>query len=172
MKGCLRNFLCATGEQCEALAAAMLGALTVLEGLLPALAPGVILSQLIGPSTSRRGDGEQSAPTVPVQLLLAPDVHRLASPQILNRVAGLLVQVIAASNCRWLSRHVSANTMNKTRRMKLPNRVHAGNQGDRRQGGFLSGAPAAAPAAADLPCHVAVIIQHITCSAGCRQVTH
>ncbi len=71
----------------------MLGALTALEGVLPVLAPSDVLSQLIGPSISPRGDGEQSAPTVPVQLLLAPDVHRLASPQMLNRVAGLLVQV-------------------------------------------------------------------------------
>ena len=78
------------GEQRDALEAAMLGALTALEGLLPILPPAVILSHLIGPTT---GDDEQSAPTVPVQLLLAPDVHRLATPQMLNRVAGILLQV-------------------------------------------------------------------------------
>ena len=70
----------------------MLGALTALEGLLPVLPPAVVLSQLIGPTVSPDGTDEQSSPTVPVQLLLAPDVHSLASPQILNRVAGLLLQ--------------------------------------------------------------------------------
>ncbi len=79
------------GDQREALASAMLGALTALEGLLPVLPPAIVISQLMGPTMS--ADGEQTAPTVPVQLLLAPDVHSLASPQILNRVAGLLLQV-------------------------------------------------------------------------------
>ena len=69
----------------------MLGALTALEGMLPVLPPAVVLSQLMGPTMS--AGGEQTAPTVPMQLLLAPDVHSLASPQILNRVAGLLLQV-------------------------------------------------------------------------------
>ena len=116
----------------------MLGALTALEGLLPVLAPGVVLSQLIGPSTSARGHGEHSAPTVPVQLLLAPDVHRLASPQILNRVAGLLVEV---TNFTPADRHntvLDASHLHWRHEIRLCSVSYAGSQGDWRQGGLLS----------------------------------
>jgi hypothetical protein len=70
-------------------AATMLGAVTVVEGLLPILPSAAILAQLVGPKQHLG----ITAPTVPVQLLLAPDVHRHATPQLLNRVANLLVQV-------------------------------------------------------------------------------
>ena len=69
----------------------MLGAITALEGLLPVLPPEAVLTHVLGPTLSP--DGLDTKPTVPVQLLLAPDVHTLASPQLLNRVAGLLLQV-------------------------------------------------------------------------------
>ena len=72
----------------------MMGAVTAVEGLLPILSPPAILAQLVGPS--ERPDGGGTAPTPPVQLLLAPDVHRHATPQLLNRVAGLLLQVCSA----------------------------------------------------------------------------
>ena len=160
---------CAAGEQREALASAMLGALTAVEGLLPVLAPDVILSQLMGPSVSPRGNGEQSAPTVPVQLLLAPDVHRLASPQMLNRVAGLLVQVKSSGSvcsCSVTSR-LSHIELLEARDAVI--NCYAGNQGGWRQKGLLSGAAAAAAAAADMPCYAAVVIR---CSAGSRQVPY
>lgn len=73
-------------------AATMLGAVTAVEGLLPVVSPVAILSQLVGPD-ERPHSG--AMPTTPVQLLLAPEVHCHATPQLLNRVANLLLQVCA-----------------------------------------------------------------------------
>lgn len=79
-----------TGVSDRDISTAMLSAITALEGLLPLLPPNAVLVHVIGPTLSP--DGLHTVPTVPVQLLLAPDVHTLASPQLLNRVAGLLLQ--------------------------------------------------------------------------------
>ena len=87
------KFRVRTGDRGGGVATAMLSAITALEGLLPLLPPEAVLVHVIGPTLSP--DGAHTAPTVPVQLLLAPDVHTLASPQLLNRVAGLLLQVRA-----------------------------------------------------------------------------
>lgn len=115
----------------------MMGAVTVLEGLLPSLPESVILHQLVclqsclgvimalhtvlscasamrcctvspaqapggilqvGPATA--ADGSGTRPTELLQLLLAPEVHRHASPQLRNRVAGLLLQVAPACYMR------------------------------------------------------------------------
>ena len=80
-----------TGDGQRDIATAMLSAITALEGILPLLPPNAVLAHVIGPTLSP--DGLHTVPTVPVQLLLAPDVHTLASPQLLNRVAGILLQV-------------------------------------------------------------------------------
>ena len=80
-----------TGDGQRDIATAMLSAITALEGILPLLPPNAVLVHVIGPTLSP--DGLHTVPTVPVQLLLAPDVHTLASPQLLNRVAGILLQV-------------------------------------------------------------------------------
>lgn len=88
-------------------AGVMMGAVTAVEGLLPVLPPPAILAQLVGPAERPGGGG--TVPTPPVQLLLAPDVHRHATPQLLNRVAGLLLQasIASASHVRTMSHAIT-----------------------------------------------------------------
>lgn len=52
-------------------------------------------------------DRSGTRPTQLLQLLLAPDVHRHASPQLLNRVAGLLLQVHGFLLLPLISAHFS-----------------------------------------------------------------
>jgi hypothetical protein len=67
----------------------MLAAVTALEGLLPLLPAAAALEAFV----QRGVAGESAEPSVPVKLLLAPDLHPAATPQLLNRIAGLVLQV-------------------------------------------------------------------------------
>ncbi len=91
-------------------AGAMLNAVTALEGLLPILPVEAVRQQVIkarqvlvqaamlaeAPSLSAAaagGPAEETQPSLLVDMLLSPLHHPLATPQLRDRLAGLLLQV-------------------------------------------------------------------------------
>ena len=94
----------------------MLNAVTAMEGLLPILPAEAIRQHLIRPrqvlvqaamlaeapslsAAAAGGPAEETQPSLLVDMLLSPLHHPLATHQLRDRLAGLLLQV--CQPCRW-----------------------------------------------------------------------
>ena len=100
----------------------MLNAVTALEGLLPILPAEAVRQQMIkarqvvvqaamlaeAPSLSAAaagGPAEETQPSLLADMLLSPLHHPLATPQLRDRLAALLLQVHLPDPSAWRSAH-------------------------------------------------------------------
>jgi hypothetical protein len=110
-------------------------------------------------------DGGGTRPTELLQLLLAPDVHRHASSQLRNRVAGLLLQVTQENTSPEYSWGLPSATSHVTQHPKSHHmlqgltHMYAGVQGGWRAAGISGWAAATAAAHLPLPCRAACRIR-------------
>jgi hypothetical protein len=112
-------------------------------------------------------DGSGTRPTELLQLLLAPDVHRHASPQLRNRIAGLLLQVLRfAVQHGWVKvpllhrkhEHIGRAYI-ACHKIVAPGNTCTGVQGGWRAAGISGCAAATAAAHLPLPCGAARCIR-------------